>query len=231
MKMMLIVMAGVFACSCAAQALQGAGHGQEKVLALNPVVLAAPTMSFEALEQETGSLNQFIGSYPPRFGSEKERELIYKKWLVLVSEAEAHNKMNVNSEKSLYLLSELYRQGHNMDVAGSAEKAINHLDACLAADQKSIPCNFSASYFYLSIGPAFLDKAEKSLSVLKNQFSPKLNQEVEAGFVFLYLYKQDVARAKKQIDYFTQNFPGSSRAKQFTSIKESLGDSIEWKQQ
>ena len=203
----------------------------EKVFELNPVTIQAPTMTFSEIKSQVGALNKYIGSYPPRFKNDTVREVIYKKWLSLVSEAEAFNSKHPNSEKSLYLLSELYRQGHNMDVKGSAEKALNNLNSCLSLFRYSVPCNFSASYFYLSIGPNYLDKAEQSLSILKQHYAPHPNEEVEAGYVFLFLYRQNIPMVKKQIDSFTKSFPNSRKVAAFANIKENLGDSIEWKQQ
>lgn len=232
MKYILTLITGLLLSACASQQSKIPGTDiNEKVFELNAVQLEAPTMTFEKIESEIDTLNRYIGSYPPRFDNENQRGLVYKKWLSLVSEAEAYNKVNSNIEESLYLLSELYRQGHNMDVKGSAENALNSLDLCLLSYEHSIKCNFSASYFYLSIGAAYLDKAEKSLSILKNHYSPRLNDEVEAGYVFLYLYRQDVPLAKKQIDLFIQSFPNSSRVSAFTNIKENLGETIEWKEQ
>ncbi len=232
MKYLASIILALTLTSCASQQSKIPGTDiNEKAFELNPVKIDAPTMSFEALEKKIGALNSYIGSYPPRFVNENERELVYKNWLSLVSEAEAYNKVNSNTEKSLYLLSDLYRQGHNMDVTGSAEKALSNLDSCLFVNEYSIPCNFSASYFYLSIGAAYLDKAEKSLSILKNHYSPELNHEVEAGYVFLYLYRQNVPMAKKQINLFVQTFPESSRVAAFMDIKKNLGETIEWKQQ
>lgn len=231
MKYIVVIVAAIYLCSCASQQQKVPRTNlNEKVFELDPVTIQAPTMTFSEIEKSVGALNRFVGSYPPRFSDEAEREAIYKKWLSLVSEAEAFNSINQNSEESLYLLSELYRQGHNMDVKGSAEKALGNLESCLSFFPKSVPCNFSASYFYLSIGPNYLDKAEQSLSALKQHFSPNLNDEVEAGYVFLYLYRQNVPMAKKQIDIFIENFPASSRVAAFTNIRENLGDTIEWKQ-
>ncbi len=232
MKYIFTLFIGLLISSCASQQTNIPGTDiKERAFELNPVQLSAPTMTFNEIDNEIGGLNRYIGSYPPRFSSEIEREQIYKKWLVQVSEAEAYNNANSNTEKSLYLLSEIYRQGHNMDVKGSAEQALKNLDSCLSSHEKSIPCNFSASYFYLSIGAAYLDKAEKSLSILKSHYSPRLNDEVEAGYVFLYLYRQNVPMAKKQIELFIRSFPNSSRVAAFQNIKENLGDTIEWKQQ
>lgn len=203
----------------------------EKAFELKSVTLEEPPKTFVELEREVRSLNFYIGGYPPRFASEAERETIYEKWLSLVAEAEAFAKVNAGSEKSLYLLSELYRQGHNMDVKGSAEKTIENLDVCLANNNRSVLCNLSASYFYLSIGPKYLDKAERSLSILRQDFSPDLSEEVEAGYVFLYLFRQNVAMAREQIDSFIMNFPNSPRVSEFAKIKENLGESIELKYQ
>jgi len=204
---------------------------EEKAFDLNIEQKKASSRSFEALNKEVDSLNKYIGSYPPRFNNEEERQTIYQSWLDLVSDAEAYARESPETEKGLYIMSELYRQGHNMDVKGSAEKALERLNTCLSLFPQSIACNFSASYFYLSIGPKYLDSAEKSLHILRGHFAPKLNSEVEGGYVFLFLYRQDVPKAKDQIDKFIKSFPNSRRAKDFANIKAGLGDKIEWKEQ
>jgi hypothetical protein len=232
LKYFKLLVIGLFLCSCASQQKKVPGTDlNEKLFELNPVRLEAPTMTFQELKKEVSSLNRYIGGYPPHFSNESERDKIYKKWLSLVSEAEAYNKVNQMTEKSLYLLSALYRQGHNMDVNGSAEKALKYIDSCLQIYTRSVSCNFTASYFFLSIGPAYLDKAENSLSTLKKHYEPSLNEEVEAGYVFLYLYRQNVPMVKKQIDSFIKNFPDSSRVEVFVKIRENIGETIERKQQ
>lgn len=201
----------------------------EKALELKISQLTKPSLNFEELEKEVSNFNNYIGSYPPRFSSNKERDSIYKKWLSITSEAEAFAKDNPETEQALYILSELYRQGHNMDVIGSAEKALSNLKHCLTKYEKSIPCNLSASYLYLSIGEGYLGAAEKSLEILRKQFSPKKNAEVEAGYVMLYLFQRNNIKAKIQIDQFISEFPNSERVEHFLKIKESLGNKIELK--
>lgn len=228
MKSILTVVAGLALVACAQQQTNIIGTNiSEKIFDLEPATLDAPSMTYEAIEAEMNSLNGYIGSYPPRFADEKEREVIYRQWLSLLAEANAYNKLNAGTEKSLYLLSELYRQGHNLDVRDSTENAANNIDLCLDSYDKSIMCNFSAAYFYLSIGPDYLDKAEKSLVFLKQHYSPKLNSAVEENYVFLYLYRQDVASARKQIDSFIKNFPASEKVAMLVEIKAGLGETIE----
>jgi len=203
---------------------------EEKAFELSIPNRDIPVRTINELSKQIDGLNTYIGSYPPKFSSEEQREQVFHHWLDLVADIEAYINSNPLNEKTMAAASELYRQGHNMDVMGSAEKANDILDSCLKNFPKSVACNLSASYFYLSIGTEFLGKAEHSLRILREYYSPQLNSEVESGYVFLYLYKQDVKSAKKQIDVFTENFPNSSRTKTFKLIKSELGDSIEYKE-
>ena len=198
----------------------------DKTFEMNIKEIEAPTLSLEELEAEINFFDRYIGGYPPRFKNEAEREMVYKKWLVVVAEAEAYAKANKGSEASFYLRSGFYRQGHNMDVIGSSEKASEHVKACLKLYEKSIPCNFSAMYFYLSIvpTPTHLNEAEKSLAILRQAFKPELDGDVEAGYVYLYLYGQDIPQAIKQIDYYIENFPNSSRVADFKQMSTALKD-------
>lgn len=223
MKSIFIIAAGLALVACAPQQTNIIGTNiSEKIFDLAPVTLDAPSMAYETIEAEMNSLNRYIGSYPPRFSDEKQRELIYQQWLSLLAEAEAYSRLNTGSEESLHLLSELYRQGHNLDVRSSTEHAAKNIDLCLDGYDKSILCNFSAAYFYLSIGPDYLDKAEKSLSFLKQHYSPELNSAVEENYVFLYLYRQDVVSARKQIDSFIKNFPASEKVAMLVEIRADL---------
>lgn len=192
----------------------------------NEVELTTPAMTYEQLEQEINGLSKYIGGYPPSFESEEERAAVYDKWLELKEAAEAHAAVTPDEEIGLYLLSELYRQGHNMDVPEAGQQAGRSLENCLLTYPESVKCHFSAMYFYLSVGGTHLDQAEESLQFLKAYFDPDLDAEVEAGYVFLYLYQQDAALAKRQIDFYVQNFPDDSRAEVFSKIKDSLGDTI-----
>ncbi len=219
-------------CGCAARSEKIPGTNLvEKKLELKLPVKTTPAMAFEQLAPAINELNTYAGGYPPRFANEQEREAIYGKWLSLAAEAEAYHKENAGTEKALYLLSEIYRQGHNMDVAGSGDRALQNIEHCLSSYPQSISCNFSASYFFLSIGRNHLDKAEYSLETLRKSFAPELNSEVEAGYVFLYLYQQKVPLAKQQIDFFLENFPESGWAKPFADMKANLGETIEWTEQ
>jgi hypothetical protein len=90
----------------------------EKSLPLTIIKRKAPLLSLEKLLEENNKINDYIGMYPPRLYSENQRNIIYKKWIDLVSDAEYYHTLSQN-EQILHLLAELYRQGHNMDVIDS----------------------------------------------------------------------------------------------------------------
>jgi len=194
----------------------------KKTFVINITKLESPNLSLAQLVDGIEHMNTYIGSYPPRFTSEAHRQDIYEKWLVLISEAEAYFAANQGAENAYYVRAELYRQGHNMDVEGSAAKAFENIDACLKAYKTSVACNFSAQYFYLSIAPVRLKEAENSLSFLRGHFKPNLEPEVEAGYVYLYLFAQDYDRAAAQINAYISAFPETRRAAEFKEILSAL---------
>ena len=174
-------------------------------------------------------LNNYAGSYPPRFRDDREKRNVISEWKSLEKKLAFIDLENSPTEQELYILGELHRIGHNLDMNGSGKAAMKVIDLCINYFANSVKCHFSASYFYLSIPPKWIHKAKRSLDYLKSHFSPILNEEVESGYVFYFIMKQDVINAKKQIEFFNDNFPMSSRVEMFILIRESLGDSIELK--
>lgn len=207
--------------SVQAQTLPGTNIS-EKTFAMDITTLEAPSLSLAELVDGIEFMNAYIGSYPPRYKSEAHRQEIYEKWLVLIAEAEAYYEANQEAENAYYVRAELYRQGHNMDVAGSADKAFENIEACLKNYKTSVACNFSAQYFYLSIAPVCLEEAEASLAILREHFKPNLVPDVEAGYVFLYLFAQDYDRAAAQINIYIGAFPETRRAGEFKKILSAI---------
>ncbi len=230
MKSLLLLLVAIASSTCFAKPAKIPGTDiDEKILELTILEITEPTFTFDEFKEKISYFDYYIGGYPPRFKSDEERDFVYNEWLKVVSEAEAFGKKNPETENAWFILSELYRQGHNMDVKGSAEKARANLVGCLKEFRKSIPCNLSASYLYLSIGEKYLGDAEKSLRILRQEFLPNKNAEVEAGYVLLYIYKKNNKMAKKQIDQFISEFPNSNRVRDFTEIRKGLEGPIKYR--
>ena len=233
MRSLLVIVTCILISSCATSQKTIPGTDiPEKVFEPNTIERSTPARSEQDLGKAIGSLNRYLGSYPPRFRDVEEREEIYKKWLDIQSDVVAHNRNAGDTEKSLLFMAEIHRQGHNMDVRGAAEKADKALSLCIEKFPNSKPCHLSATYFYLSIGPNYLNKAKSSLEKLRELYAPENNPEVEAGYVFFYMYSRDKESALKQIDSYLSEFPNSSRAKDFRVFQKELlkTDTIEYRE-
>jgi len=212
---------------CATPARTGLHGLPEKTFPPPQGVREYPQRSLADLEGAAVSLYPVLGAYPPRFTDARHREQVYAVWAELALDAGAIPR-GEQPERRLFLLAEVYRLGHNLDVAGAAERADGYLDACLSRYPESSRCNRSAAWFYLSVipTPARLAQAERSLTLLRAQSAPEPSENAEAGFVFLALARRDVPGARAQIDRYLQLFPDSARADDLRRMRDRLGDEI-----
>lgn len=181
-------------------------------------------IAYEELRAVSNGFNRFVGTWPSSFSSEAQRAELYTKWTHALQQAWVLEEKDKDSEKILFLLAELYRQGHNMDVIGAGDRANVVIERCLKSYPNSIDCHFSASYFYLSVGPKFAPKGEASLLRLRSLFAPQVNKDVERGIVFAYLYQGRNEEALKQVEYFLRLDPSAEWAKKFRdAIKNDKG--------
>ncbi|WP_374581304.1 hypothetical protein [Pseudoduganella sp.] len=180
------------------------------------------------LRSQVSDLNRYIGIYPPRIGSEGQREEVYGRWTEALRQAwQIENQLPLD-EATLALLADLYRQGHNLDVTGADRKAIEALDKCLARYADSIRCHLAASYFYLSTNPQYAPKGEASLLRLRELMKTQANPEIERGLVFAYLYQQKMDLALKQIDHYLTLAPNDENMRK---VREAVArKAIEVKQ-
>lgn len=210
-------------CGCAAQA-PGPPHGlSARTFALPAAPAELPAASFDTVEAEVDGLQATIGGYPPRFTSEAHRDAIYARWSNTLLAARALDVRDGQLPRKLYLLGELYRQGHNLDVAGAASEAVRTVETCIETYPGFLPCHRSASYLYLSTSgvPSRLERAERSLTALRDAAAPDLDDDAEAGFIWLAIHRQDRATASRLIDRYLAAFPHSSRAEGFRAIQRA----------
>lgn len=175
--------------------------------------------SMAELRGRVSDLNRYIGSYPPRIESERQREEVYGQWTEAMRQAWLIENQMPQDEATLALLADLYRQGHNLDVTGADRKAFETLDKCLTRYADSTKCHLAASYFYLSINPQYAPKGEASLLRLRELMKTQSNPEIERGMVFAYLYQQKLDLALKQLDHYLSLAPDDE---QMRKVREAL---------
>jgi hypothetical protein len=194
----------------------------EKIFEIPELGREESVRNLDSLISEAKVLNSVIGHYPPAYTSEEQRDKTYALWSDLLLDANAFPR---DSESSLFLNAQLYRQGHNMDVRYAAQKSDEYIQSCISAYKQSERCHLEATYLYLQVGPPNIKLAKKSLKALKRMYKPKLSEEVEAGYVFVYLYSRDNKGAIKQINKYLKEFPHANRAEMFKNILAGIKDS------
>lgn len=175
-------------------------------LAADRLPMPAPIVGIAAapVAQVTGelsALNREIGGHPARFASEAARQAAYRKWAALAQQVWMIEAREPKAEATLFLLGELYRQGHLLEVKGAASRADAALGACLAHFPDAVPCHFAAAYFYLAAHPRYAPRAEASLLRLRELRKPEVDPEVERGLALAYLYQHRKEEALRQVNY------------------------------
>lgn len=187
--------------------------------------------SLADIAAEMHSLNRQVGSYPPRFTEESGRMQVYRQWLDLVADAEAHRRQAPLQSRPYEILAELYRQGFNMDVENSARRAIVQLDSCFQRDPASSACHRSAMHFYLSIAPYRIEELQQSLEFLRQEADSSPDPAVEAGWAWLHLYQGDTTALKRQLNYFLERFPDEPEAAEFRKMRQRIRDSVGYRRE
>ena len=192
-------------------------------------VRAKPKRSYEALKTSISTLNKTLGCYPPKIESDEQRQAVYQNWSDALSDVRSFQDREGETERVLWMLSELYRQGHNLDVEGSGGLALQANEYCLTQFPQSVSCHFSAVYLYLAVAPtpANLARAQTSLSFLRRKFTNKPNEDVEEAIIYLYAYQQRPDAAIKQIDRFLKLYPWTPKKPTLQKLKQALQEGEE----
>lgn len=211
----------IFACTAIAAAQSPDHYPNFKLepLALPTASHEAEAMTMEQISVRIAQLDEKVGGYPPRLKDAADRLSTYERWSKVLVAALALRAESGYSEKSATALIALYRQGHNLDVSGSAERAHAELEEALKAFPDSIPINLQASFFYLQINPKYAPRGEKILLHLRELLGSDQNWDVEKGLVFGYLYQERLKEAQAQVEHCLTLRPGD---KMMLSLREGL---------
>ena len=189
----------------------------------------SPALSIDELTAAVNRLEGALGGYPPHLRDEADRNETYGAWSRLVLAAQALRQTQGDTEPVLLVLARLYRQGHNLDVTGAAQHAIEVFHVAQKAYPDSVPLLWQASYFFLQLNPKYAPQGEKALLKLRARLHTDEHPEIERGLLFAYLYENRTAEARKQAEKCVRLFPKDDAFKQ---ILESLrAGSVERKQQ
>ena len=83
----------------------------------------------QRLHTELAYFNGIIGGWPTRIRNAQEGQEVKKRWDNSVSAAQALLKQRPDSIDAKYVLADLLRMGHNIDVPGAAQSSNALLEA------------------------------------------------------------------------------------------------------
>ena len=163
--------------------------------------------TFEQLKEEQRKLNRALGGYPASFFMANHKKQVYQKWTeILIATAKFQPSNKQEASDRVYLLGELFRNGHNMNIAGSTEEADKAISTCLHYEPESIRCQFSAALFYMTVNEQFFPEVEQQLATLKQYYGEDRNADVEIAYAYYYVYSDQYDLAVEQIDLVLSEF-------------------------
>ena len=168
---------------------------------------AAKQYSLDELKQEQLKLNRALGAYPASFFMADHKQQTYQTWTdLLINAAQLQPDNKQQASDKIYLLAELFRNGHNMGIEGATEEADKAISTCLHYEPDSRRCQLSSIMFYMSVNERFFPEVEQQLQQLKASYGELANADVEIAYAYYYVYTQQTELAIKQIDYVISEF-------------------------
>lgn len=156
-------------------------------------------LTLEEIQSRAETLEEKLGVYPPQFKSPEDRQGIYEVWSQVLAAAVTAEAIHGDSEPMVRVLTLLYREGHNLDVTGCADKALALLEKSLPKHPQSIPVNMEAAVFYLGLGMAA--RAEPIILHLRELAHSDKDLRIERLLLFAYLFQNKKAEAQQQVDH------------------------------
>ena len=145
-------------------------------------------------------------AYPPRFASAEERTQVEEHLHVLLAQVDKILVRYPDDKDILFIKGAANAMGHNLDIPGCAEKAMDAFDRLLTID----PNNRRALFEY----GGFLSE-----TTLLDRAIPPLEKAIQLGeerahytLGFVYLKKGDSAKALPEFEAYLKFDPGNATA-------------------
>ena len=180
-------------------------------------------LQLQVVQDRINRLEPFVGTYPPRFSNDKDKERALADWKRAYEIINQYAHLKTASETEFFLLGEMMRLGHNFEIEGIGGEAVGVYKQALTRFPHSVKLHKSSMDFHLFINPKFGAPAKTSLEFLRKHYHPKLNEDVEAGWAWYHLVHGDKQTAIREMKKFIKNFPDAKRDIQFEMAKIALG--------
>lgn len=175
------------------------------------------TRELHQLDAEINDLEAWLGRYPARFESQKERSTVHARWALALKNSLVLMNVDLQNPELFARTGNLYRQGHNLDIPEAARAAYNALSRCIALARDHVECRYHLARLFLASAPRFATNAEQLLLRARSLIAPQLRPEFEAALASAYLAQGRRSAALRQIDLYLDLRPGDLEAQRFRS--------------
>lgn len=170
-------------------------------------------------EERLPAFDLLIGGWPPNAQVATELSATKMLWQQDCTDAEALHQDHPSSLQAMLILANLLRMGHNIDIAGAAQRAEALLKNVLASDPNNHQAMLYLARLYLNTNPKFAPAAERLLLDAESLVSPTLTPEIYRGLAYANLYQEQNEQA---IFYFEKYLQCTSTDKMTKGLCDYL---------
>ncbi len=151
--------------------------------------------SLHQLQAQRLRFNVIIGGWPTRIRNAEEGREVRKLWEKAFKDADALVKQCPDSLDAQFLVADLLRMGHNIDVPGAAQASHDLLQAICKANPTHFDAHYSLAALYIAIDPNAAPLAEKYFLKAEALAAPRVVADIYQGLGFACLYQQKFPEA------------------------------------
>ncbi|MBI1258835.1 MAG: hypothetical protein GC204_15300 [Chloroflexi bacterium] len=179
----------------------------------------------ESLKQLQGKRERFnliIGGWPTRIRNEQEGLAVRKLWDEALSEARALTKQQPTSLEAKFVLADLLRMGHNIDVPGAAQASYTLLQEIIQANPDHFGAHNSLAILFLAINPQTAPQAETHFLKAEALAAPHVIPDIYQGLGFACLYQDKTPEAIAYFEKFLQYREDTQIQKMVEALKADV---------
>jgi cytochrome c-type biogenesis protein CcmH/NrfG len=142
---------------------------------------------------------RMIGGWPTLIKTSQELQEVTKRWNTTYHQAEALLKQHPESVDVQFILADLLRMGHNIDIQGAAQASVQLLRHIIEATPNHFQAHYCLASLYVSVGPQMAPLAEKFFLKAETLAAPNVRADIYQGLGFACLYQDKILNA---LEYF-----------------------------
>lgn len=170
-------------------------------------------------EERLPAFDLLIGGWPPNAQVATELSETKRLWLQDYTAAEALLQAYPSSLSAMLILANLLRMGHNLEMAGAAQRAEALFKNVLASDPHNQQAMLYLARLYLNTNPQLAPDAERLLLTAEPLVPPALLPEIQRGLAYANLYQD---KNEQAIFYFEKYLQCASTDKMTQGLCDYL---------